>query len=114
MSNKSVTVSAETESAPVVKVSDEAERFARSRGLSESLVLMKTLILRGERRVVRAVNVDLLSDADVTDRSVIGFSIRTNGTVADAIAFDQALQSAIYDKVPAEDQIHFAVRFDFA
>jgi len=114
MSNKSVTAFAETESVPVVEVSDEAERFAQSRGLSESLVLMKTLILRGERRVVRAVNVDLLSDTDVRDRPLIGFSIRTNGTVADALAFDQALQSAIYNQVPTEHQIHFAVRFDFA
>lgn len=99
---------------PTVEVSDEAERFARSRGLSESLALMNALILRGERRVVRAINVDVLSDADVRDRSVIGFRIRTNGTVADALAFDEALQRAIYDKVPAEHQIHFAVRFDFA
>jgi hypothetical protein len=98
---------------PAVEVLDEAEVFARSHGLWGSLILIKQLILRGGRRVVLAINVNLLADADVRGRYVIEFNIRTNRTVAEVLAFDADLQGAIFEKVPVEQQIHFAVRFDF-
>jgi hypothetical protein len=103
-----------TESVSAVEVSDETELFARSHGLWGSLILIKELILRGGGCVVLAIKVNLRADPDVRDRYVIEFNIHTDRTVADVLAFDADLQGAIFEKVPVEQQTHFAVRFDFA
>ena len=111
---KTLTVFSEAESAPTVRVSGDAERFARAHGLGDSLADIKALILRSDPCVVLAVDVDLLSDPELEDRFVIGFNIRTDKAVTDVLAFDGALQQAIFDRVPMEHQARFAVRFDFA
>jgi hypothetical protein len=110
---KTLTAFSETDFAPTVRVSGDAERFARAHGLWDSLADIEALILRSDPRVVLAVDVGLVSDPEIGDRFVIGFNIRTDKAVTDVLAFDEALQQATYDKVPTEHQARFAVRFDF-
>jgi hypothetical protein len=96
-----------------VEVSSDAEHFAKSRGLWESLSVIRSLILLGDPRIVAAVDVTLISDAEVSDRFLIQFNIRTRRAVADVLTFDRNLQAAIYEKIAVELQSHFSVRFDF-
>jgi hypothetical protein len=98
---------------PPVHVSDEAERFARARGLWGSLVMLKSLILKGTGLLL-GVNVNLVPDAEVSGQFAISFRIRTNANVSDVLDFDEKIRELAYDQLPMHDQIHFVVQFEFA
>jgi hypothetical protein len=100
---------------PIVGVSEKAERFARSQALWLSLVRIKSLVLEADARgVVEAVDVDVVGDPEVGDKLLICFSIRVNAPIPETLDLDQRISGLMYEEVPREDQIHFAVRFDFA
>jgi hypothetical protein len=99
-------------STPPVEVSPDAAEYARNHRLWGSLVLVKSLILR-DSSLVASVNVALFPVSDAPDRSVICFTVHTSASVPEILAFDERLRDLIIDHVPAQDQIHFAFRFDF-
>ena len=100
---------------PIVSVAEKAESFARGNALWGSLVLMKSLILEaGGGGLVEAIDVDVVRDPEVGDKSSICFMIRVNGAISEALEFDQRISGLVYEDVPRGDQTHFAVRFEFA
>jgi hypothetical protein len=96
---------------PTARVSTEAAYFARQHGLWGSLVALKNLIML-DASLVATVNVDLVSDPEVTGRFTICFSVRTSGSLSDVLDFDDRVRAFMCQSVPAEDQIYFAMRFD--
>jgi hypothetical protein len=100
------------QTAPPVTVSPEAETFALERGLWTSLVLLKSLILGGGLPFLDA-DVDLVPDAEVPGQFTISFCIRTGAEPQDVLDFDESIRGLAYDRLPKDDQMSFAVRFEF-
>ena len=99
-------------STPAVRVSADAERYARSHRLWGSFVIVKSLVLRAQG-LAASIDVNLLRDPDATDQLTICFTVHTNAPVAAVLEFDERLRRWIFDEVPADDEIHFAIQFDF-
>jgi hypothetical protein len=105
-------VSTKPQLEPSVNVSDPAESFARKHGLWGSLIVLKSLILGGEFPLL-SINVALVSDAEISGHHAISFNIRTNAEPSDVLDFDERIRELAYDQLPMDDQIYFAIRFEF-
>jgi len=99
-------------SSSVVNVSAEAERYAREHSLLDSLIVVKSLILR-DAAFIKSVDVDLVRDPEAEAGFVICFSIQTIASVPDILEFDKGLRNSFFDAISADERASFAVRFDF-
>lgn len=105
-------VSAQLQVVPPVSVSEKAENFARNRGLWGSLIMLKSLILKGSHPF-SSLNIDLVADPEIPGWFSICFTLRTSADLPDILHFDESIRGLVYDQLPLEDQTHFAVRFEF-
>lgn len=99
-------------STEAISTSEAAEVFARDHGLMDSLVLFRGLVLQ-RRDVVNAVRIDLISDPEVRDWFTICFCIQTSAPIERVLTFDEHLRGFMYDQMPLEHHVYFAVRFEF-
>jgi hypothetical protein len=105
--------SAEFQVGSSIWVSPEAERFARRHGLWGSLILLKSLIM-SNRTLFLGVAVNLVPDAEITGRFTVSFTVRTDAEISDILDFDERIRGLVYDQLPMDDQVYFAVQFEFA
>ncbi len=94
-----------------VTISMEAERYARTHQLWNSLAAIQSITSVCD--LAKSIKIELVSDPEIQDLLLLCFTINTAASVADVLQADEQLHQAISDRVPPEDQLHFAVVFDF-
>ena len=93
-------------------ITPAAEEYARSHGLYGALVLAKKTV-HELLPSMRALSIDLKQDPDEGGYPSIGFTITIKEPVAHVLELDDALQDALYDRIPTEYLPYFSFAYRF-
>ena len=95
-----------------LEISDEAARFAETHGLRDSLIALNSMIL-SHTDVVSSVRVELDQDPEVSNWLTICFLIQTKVGLQEVLELDHRIRDFMFESIPTNDQIYFAMQFPF-
>jgi hypothetical protein len=96
---------------PTVRFGRQVEEFARAHGIVGSLAIMDAILLE-QRGWISSVNVEVSNDPEF-DYTFLSFKLGTSSSVDEVLVRDARLQELILNLVPAEDQMHMAIVYEF-
>jgi hypothetical protein len=96
----------------VEAITPTAEEYAKSHGLHGALVLAKKTV-HELLPSMRALSIDLKQDPDKGGYPIVCFTITIKEPVAHVLELDDALQDALYDRIPTESLPYFSFAYRF-
>ena len=93
-------------------ITPAAEEYAKAKGIYGSLALAREIV-RETVPSIRALGVDLKSDSDEGGYPTICFSITTPQSVESAVRSYDALQDAMFERVPADHCMYLSFTYQF-
>ncbi len=97
---------------PKAVVTSAAEKCAESLGLRGSLLLAQQIV-RQTFPSLKAIYVDTMNDPEEGGYPTICFVVTVSETVRKTLEFDEALQDALYNRIPAGHRMYLSFRYKF-